>query len=81
MILALSKKLSSIDSELSIMVNVYDGITTIGVHHDVLGDFYTFSSTNELEVFSRVNEFINSLDDGNKFFSFIREIEEEPLGV
>jgi hypothetical protein len=51
-----------------------DGITFITVSSDVLGDLYTFSSTNYVEVVDKVSNYIDSLTDFNKYEKLLDEI-------
>lgn len=51
-----------------------DGITFITVASDILGDLYTFSSTNYVEVVDKVSNYIDSLTNYDKYEKLIDEI-------
>jgi hypothetical protein len=42
---------------------------------------YSFSSTDVTESYNKIVEFMECLEDTDKFFDLVRRIEEEPLGV
>ena len=82
MILDLARKLSSIDSDLSVSINVSnDGVYTIGVYASSIGDLYTYSSTDTSECYKKVLDFIDCLTDSEKFDKLISEILEVPMEV
>lgn len=81
MILDLVRKLSSVDSSLSLAINYSDdGVVTFTVRDDML-DLYSYSSTDSMECYSKVLHYIDCVQDSDKFIDLIRQIEFEPLGV
>lgn len=83
MILDLVRKLSLVDSNLSLEINCSkDGVYTFTVDAmDGFGEMYSFSSTDVMECYSKILSFIDCLEDGDKFFALIKQIKEEPLEV
>ena len=83
MILDLARKLSKVDSSLSISINYSeDGVATFTIDAmDGFGSMYSYSSTDTAECYKKMLEFIECLKDSDKFFNLLREIEKEPLEV
>ena len=81
MILELLKNLSKVDSSLDLSMNYSsDGVYTFSVGDERVR-MYSFSSTDVTECYNKIVEFMECLEDTDKFFDLIRRIEEEPLGV
>ena len=78
MILELAKKLPE---GLGIGIEVRDNIYKISVVNGLLLELYSFSSTNPIEVFNRVNSYIDTLDDWDKFEEFYSDIKNNKLEV
>lgn len=81
MIFELTKRLEEIDSDLAIQVSTEGSITSIKVVSSIVGTLYSFSSTDRLEVYSKVLRYIDCLKDCEKFEELLREVMEEPLEV
>lgn len=81
MILDFSKRIGELDEDLSTIINVVDGMYTIGVFAEGIGTIYSFSSTDVNEVYTKVNEFVDTLTDEEKFEELLEKIENEPLEV
>ena len=81
MIFELTKKLEELDGSLSLKVSTEGSITCIEVVNDVIGPMYSFSSTDRLEVYTKVLRYIDCLKDCDKFEELLREVMKEPLGV
>ena len=79
MFVELSKKLSNVDDSLGIVLNVRKNIFTIGVYSSYTDVIYSFSSTNLLEAYQKVDNFIDCLRSSEKFDNLMREIEEEAI--
>jgi len=79
MIIELSRKLSKVDDSLGIILNVKDNIYTIGVYSYYTDVIYSFSSTNLLECYQRVDNFIDCLTSSDRFDELVKEIEEEAI--
>lgn len=79
MLIELSKKLSNVDDSLGIILNVKNNIYTIGVYSYYTDIIYSFSSTNLLECYQKVDHFIDCLKSSSKFDELVREIEEEAI--
>lgn len=60
---------------LYLKVGKEDNIIFMTVSSDILGDLYTFSSPNYVEVIDRVNNYIDSLSDSDKFEKLMNEID------
>lgn len=77
--LELAKRLNEVDKDLSLLVS-YDGTTIeLGVESSDIGIIYSYITTNILEAYNKVNEFIDCLKSPEKFDSLIKSILEEPL--
>lgn len=81
MIFELTKLLEKIDNSLSIKVSTEGSITCIEVESDIIGSLYSFSSTNRLEVFDKVRNYIGCLEDCDRFEQLIKEVSTEFLEV
>lgn len=81
MILELLRNLSKVDSSLDLSMNYSrDGVYTFSVG-DEKTRMYSFSSTNVTECYNKIVEFMECLEDTDKYLELVRKIEEEPLGV
>ena len=78
MILELAKKLPE---GLGIGIEVRDNIYKISVVNGWLLELYSFSSPNPIEVFNRVNNYIDTLDNWDKFEEFYSDIKNNKLEV
>ena len=78
MILELAKKLPE---GLGVGIEVRDNIYKISVVNNLLLELYSFSSTNPIEVFNRVNSYIDTLDNWDKFEEFYSDIKNNKLEV
>ena len=78
MILELAKKLPE---GLGVGIEVRDNIYKISIVNNLLLELYSFSSTNPIEVFNRVNSYIDTLDDWGKFEEFYSDIKNNKLEV
>lgn len=78
MILELAKKLPE---GLGVGIEVRDNIYKISIVNNLLLELYSFSSTNPIEVFNRVNSYIDTLDDWDKFEEFYSDIKNNKLEV
>ena len=81
MLLELARKINKqSNGEFSLMVDVDGNVYTLGVYSDI-GIIYSMSSTSVEECYERVNKFIDSFDDDDKFESFIKEVVNEKFEV
>ena len=78
MILELAKKLPE---GLGVGIEVRDNIYKISIVNNLLLELYSFSSTNPIEVFNRVNRYIDTLDNWDKFEEFYSDIKNNKLEV
>lgn len=78
MILELAKKLPE---GLGVGIEVRDNIYKISIVNNLLLELYSFSSTNPIEVFNRVNSYIETLDNWDKFEEFYSDIKNNKLEV
>ena len=78
MILELAKKLPE---GLGVGIEVRDNIYKISIVNNLLLELYSFSSTNPIEVFNKVNNYINTLDNWEKFEQFYSDIKNNKLEV
>lgn len=69
------------NAELEMKINIADNIYNVSAFNDVLGDVYSFSSTDFVECLMKINEFSKCLTDSDKFFNFINKIKTEELEV
>jgi hypothetical protein len=81
MIFELTKKLEELDSSLSLKVSTEGNITCLEVVNDIIGTMYSFSSTDRLEVYTKVLRYIDCLEDCEKFEELLKEVMEIPLEV
>ena len=77
-LLELAKKLPE---GLGVGIEVRDNIYKISIVNNLLLELYSFSSTNPIEVFNRVNSYIDTLDDWDKFEEFYSDIKNNKLEV
>lgn len=78
MILELAKKLPE---GLGVGIEVRDNIYKISVVNGLLLELYSFSSPNPIEVFNRVNAYVDTLDNWDKFEEFYSDIKNNKLEV
>lgn len=78
MILELAKRLPE---GLGVGIEVRDNIYKISIVNNLLLELYSFSSTNPIEVFNRVNSYIDTLDNWDKFEEFYSDIKNNKLEV
>ena len=78
MILELAKKLPE---GLGVGIEVRDNIYKISIVNNLLLELYSFSSTNPIEVFNRVNRYFDTLDNWDKFEEFYSDIKNNKLEV
>lgn len=82
MLLDLARKLNSIDSDLSITISASNnGMVSFGVRSSSIGDLYSYSSTSTPECYEKILNFIDCLEDNDKFDELINEILEVPMEV
>lgn len=82
MFVELAKKLREVNSDLSILLHVDGTLFTLGVFNpkeDVA--YYSFSSSNLFEVYSRVNHYITCLKDSDKMNDLVKEVTNGNLEV
>ena len=79
MIIDLAKRCSKIDEDLSIIINVVDGMYSLGVYAFGIGTIYSYSSTDLTESYNRVNKFIDALSSNDKFDELMEEVLEKSL--
>ena len=81
MFLEFAQRLGKIDRSLSLRLRYGEGILTVEVYNEGLGDIYTYSSTSILDVYNRVDKFISCLEDkdSTSLFKLLDEILNEPL--
>ena len=81
MFLEFAQRLGKIDNSLSLRLRYGKGILTVEVYNEGLGDIYTYSSGNVLDVYKRVDKFISCLEDkdSTSLFKLLDEILNEPL--
>lgn len=79
MFVELSRKLSSVDDSLGIILNVDGPIFTVGVYSSYTDVIYSFSSTDLLEAYQKVDNFIDCLRSSEKFDNLMKDIEEVDL--
>lgn len=80
MFVDLCKRANAIDDCLSIIMNVDEGIYSLGVYAEGIGTIYSYSSTDLPETFEKVNRFIDCLTDKDKFKNLFNEVQEMSLG-
>ena len=78
MILELAKKLPN---GLGIGIEVVDNQYKISVVNRLLLELYSFTSTNPIEVYNKVNNYIDTLDNWEKFEEFYSDIKNNNLEV
>lgn len=79
MIIDLAKRCSNIDEDLSIIINVIDGMYSLGVYANEIGTMYSYSSTDLSDAYNRVNKFIDALSSNEKFDKLVEEVLEKAL--
>lgn len=82
MLLELAKKINTVsDGDFQLLVD-YDGtIYTLGVYNEILGTLYSMSSAKIEECYERINKYIESLEDNDKFYEFVKEVSEKEFEV
>ena len=79
--LELAKRLNEIDKDLYLSIS-YDGsLIELGVESSDIGTIYSYGTTDLLEAYNKIEEFIYCLKSPEKFSSLIKSILEEPLEV
>lgn len=79
--LELAKRLNEIDKDLYLSIS-YDGsLIELGVESSYIGTIYSYGTTDLLEAYNKIEEFIDCLKSPEKFNSLIKSILEEPLEV
>ena len=78
MILELAKKLPN---GLGIGIEVVGNQYKIAVVNNIMLELYSFTSTNPIEVFNKVNNYIDTLDNWEKFEEFYSDIKNNKLEV
>lgn len=81
MIIELSKRLGEVSDELSLVVKYNDNIFTMGIYAQDIGVIYSFSSTDKAETYSKINHFIDCINDEDKMEELIKEISNVELEV
>lgn len=82
MFLELVRRLSKLDDSLALSLNLsQDGVWTISIDVLELGYIYSFSSTDIAECYSRVNKYLDCLNDEEKFEELVSEILDEGFEV
>lgn len=81
MIVQYAKDLGKLDSSLSIKINVVDNVFTMEVVSEEIGTLYSFSSTSLSEVYKKILNYKDCLEDVDKFNSLLDEISNVPLEV
>ena len=79
MIIDLAKRVSDIDEDMSIVINVNDGMYSLGVYANELGIMYSYSSTDLTESYNRINKFVDALTSNEKMDKLMDEVLEESL--
>lgn len=79
MIIDLAKRISDVDESLSVILNVTDGIYTLGVYAEEIGIMYSYSSTNLNESYNRINKFTEALRSNEKMDELVEEMLEKSL--
>lgn len=75
MFIELAKKLRDVDSYLSLILSVDDTLFTLGVYSPKENiTYYSFSSTDLLETYQRVNKYISCLGSTSKMSNLIEEV-------
>jgi hypothetical protein len=77
----LAKRLNSIDNTLSLLINTDGNRFYLGVYSYGLGEIYSYSSMDAEDSYKHVSNFIECMNNPDKFDKLIKEIEEEPLEV
>lgn len=83
MILELVKRLREIDDNLSLAINLSkDNVYTFSIDSNEIGSYlYSFSSTNVKECYDKIDNFIDCLEDNEKFCNLFEEILKQPFEV
>lgn len=81
MISDLAFRASSVDEDLSILINVSSDMYTMGVYSTVLGVMYVYSSTSLEECYSKVSNYIDCLTNSEKMDSLMKEVAESNFEV
>lgn len=81
MISDLAFRASSVDEDLSILINVAKDMYTMGVYSTVLGIMYVYSSTSLEECYSKVSNYIDCLTNSEKMDHLMKEVAESNFEV
>ena len=83
MFVELARKLKDADSNLRLSLHLSgDGVYTLSVDAiDMLGEYYSYSSTSLLECYNKVYDFVEALGDTDKFNKLIDDILNIPMEV
>ena len=83
MFVELARKLKDTDSNFKVSLNLSnEGVYTLSVDAmDMLGEYYSYSSTSLLECYEKVWNFIEALGDTEKFNKLLNEILNIPMEV
>lgn len=80
MLLELAKKFNKLDDSLGLFISTDGVLFTIEVRSSLVdGGFYSFTSTDIVEVVDRVENFYKSLLDCDRFDKLLDEVSNEPL--
>lgn len=83
MFVELARKLKDADSNFKVSLHLSnEGVYTLSVDAmDMLGEYYSYSSTSLLECYEKVWNFIEALGDTDKFNKLLNEILNIPMEV
>lgn len=81
MFVELARKLKDADSNLRLSLHLDEyGVYTLSVDTmDMVGEYYSYSSTSLLECYNKVYEFVEALGDSEKFNKLINDILNIPM--
>lgn len=83
MIFELVRRLKAIDDNMAISINLSkDNVWTLSIDNmDMGGYLYSYSSTDCLECIEKINDFIDCLQDNDKFDKLLSDILNDPFEV
>ena len=83
MFVELARKLKDADSNLRLSLHLSkDGVYTLSVDAmDIVGEYYSYSSTSLLECYNKVYDFVEALGDTDKCNKLIDDILNIPMEV
>ena len=83
MIFELVRKIRDIDDNMAISINLSkDNVWTLSIDDmDIGGYLYSYSSTDLKEAIDKIDNFIDCLQDNDKFDELLKEILGEPFEV